>query len=92
MENTDRTRNQGGREGRGTSQDGRDEQEDYEYKGGRQGTGGVPNPDDQDDLESAGSFRGTAEQEFGEDDDDSDRVPGARQNRNQDPNQRRNPK
>ena len=34
---------------------------DYEYKGGRQGTGGIPNPDDQDDRESAGSFRGTAE-------------------------------
>jgi hypothetical protein len=34
----------------------------YEYKGGRQATGGIPNPDDRDDRESAGSFRGTAEQ------------------------------
>jgi hypothetical protein len=33
----------------------------YRYKGGRQGTGGIPNPDDRDDRDSAGSFRGTAE-------------------------------
>ena len=42
----------------------------YKYKGGRQGTGGVPNPDDQDDRESAGSFRGTAKPINGMDDDD----------------------
>lgn len=36
-------------------------QKGYEYKGGRQGQSGVPNPDDVDDGESAGSFRGTAE-------------------------------
>jgi translation initiation factor IF-2 len=29
------------------------------YKGGRQETGGIPNPDDPDDDTSAGSFRGT---------------------------------
>ena len=29
------------------------------YKGGRQGQGGVPNPDDAHDDRSAGSFRGT---------------------------------
>jgi hypothetical protein len=37
----------------------------YKYKGGRQGTGGIPNPDDRDDRESAGSFRGTAEPKTG---------------------------
>lgn len=39
-------------EGRGTEGQG-----GYKYKGGRQGTGGIPNPDDQDDHQSAGSFR-----------------------------------
>jgi hypothetical protein len=120
MENTDRSREQGGqgqgykpsqgggqnpggRQGQGESQDGRPTpsgvpnegrgtdgqagsrnqearqgQRRYKYKGGRQGTGGVPNPDDPDDLESAGSFRGTAEREVG-DDDDSERSSGARQ-------------
>ena len=29
------------------------------YRGGRQETGGIPNPDDRDDDTSAGSFRGT---------------------------------
>ena len=42
-------------EGRGTGAT------SYNYKGGRQGTGGIPNPDDRDDLESTGSFRGTTE-------------------------------
>ncbi len=62
-------------EGRGTegpgSQDDRSRttQEGYKYKGGRQGTGGVPNPDDVDDSESAGSFRGTANRPTGSDDD-----------------------
>ena len=87
-------------EGRGTgNQHGRQDQGartgkgDYEYKGGRQGTGGIPNPDDQDDGDSAGSFRGTAGLDTGEDDDeDSERVPDAKQNRNQDSNQRRDPK
>jgi translation initiation factor IF-2 len=97
---------QGGREGQGTSQDGRPTPSGvpnegretggrggYEYKGGRQGTGGVPNPDDQDDLDSAGSFRGTAEQGVGEDDDDIDQGLRTRQDRNQDTtSQPRNPK
>ena len=43
----------------------------YEYKGGRQSTGGIPNPDDPDDSKSAGSFRGTAE-EFEKVDDDAE--------------------
>lgn len=47
-------------------------QGDYEYKGGRQGTGGIPNPDDEDDNESAGSFRGIAETESDEDDDETE--------------------
>ena len=42
----------------------------YEYKGGRQSTGGIPNPDDPDDSKSAGSFRGT--EEFEEVDDAKD--------------------
>jgi hypothetical protein len=37
------------------------EARNYEYKGGRQETGGIPNPDDRDDRDSAGSFRGNAE-------------------------------
>ena len=44
----------------GVPNDGQQAEGAYKYKGGRQGTGGVPNPDDQDDRESAGSFRGTA--------------------------------
>ncbi len=57
-------------EGRGTlapgsGQGGREKQ--YDYKGGRQGQGGVPNPDDYDDDESAGSFRGTPGGEQGAD-------------------------
>ena len=44
---------------------------DYEYKGGRQSTGGIPNPDDVDDKESAGSFRGTAQTESDVDDEDA---------------------
>jgi len=63
-------------EGRGTEDQGgqgqaaRPGQGAYEYKGGRQGTSGIPNPDDQDDIESAGSFRGTADQDTGTDDDE----------------------
>jgi hypothetical protein len=41
---------------------GRNVQSGYEYKGGRQSTGGIPNPDDQDDDKSASSFRGTAKE------------------------------
>ena len=37
--------------------------EGREYRGGRQGQGGVPNPDDADDRDSAVSFRGTADDE-----------------------------
>ena len=33
----------------------------YTFKGGRQGQGGIPNPDDPDDHKSAGTFRGTAD-------------------------------
>ena len=51
---------QGSRDGQGGMQTPRkDSPAAYEYKGGRQGTGGIPNPDDADDGESAGSFRGT---------------------------------
>lgn len=45
------------------SHDARDEafrRRKYRYKGGRQGTGGIPNPDDAADHDSAGSFRGTS--------------------------------
>src|SRR5688500_5356385 len=54
---------QGGRQesARSPGQTEHQSQEGYEYKGGRQGQSGVPNPDDVDDGESAGSFRGTAE-------------------------------
>lgn len=66
-------------------------QEGYKYKGGRQGTGGIPNPDDPDDRDSAGSFRGTADEETGAD--DSGHGVGAGQGRKQDLNgQLRNPK
>ena len=56
----------------------------YKYRGGRQGQGGVPNPDDADDRESAGSFRGTADQDIGADDykDDYEQSTGAWQSRN----------
>jgi len=71
-------------------QGGSRDQGEYEYKGGRQGTGGIPNADDQDDNDSAGSFRGTAEQEPVADDEQS---VGARQRPNEDLNsQPRNPK
>ena len=43
------------------------------YKGGRQETGGIPNPDDRDDSTSAGSFRGTADQETDADDAEDER-------------------
>jgi hypothetical protein len=33
-----------------------------EYRGGRQGQGGIPNPDDADDDASAGSFRRSEDQ------------------------------
>ena len=52
-------------EGRGNEsqhQGGRQGRRYYEFKGGRQGQGNVPNPDDPDDHDSAGSFRGTADQ------------------------------
>ena len=50
----------------------------YEYKGGRQSTGGIPNPDDPDDSKSAGSFRGTAEdyEEVDDAENDSDVASG----------------
>jgi hypothetical protein len=81
-ENQHRRQDQGARTGKG----------DYEYKGGRQGTGGIPNPDDQDDGDSAGSFRGTAGLDTGEDDDD-DLAQGLseEQRRQGDPNNQ-NPK
>ena len=43
------------------NQDGSRGEHEYKYKGGRQGMGGIPNPDDPDDNGSAGSFRGTVE-------------------------------
>src|SRR5687767_13384282 len=46
----------------GEHQGGRQGRRYYEFKGGRQGQGGVPNPDDPDDHDSAGSFRGTADE------------------------------
>ena len=136
MENSDRTSNQGGqgqgnkpgqdggpqggREGRGGSQDaakrsnskfvrndgsategqdirqeqgGSRGQDAYEYKGGRQATGGIPNPDDDDDNDSAGSFRGTAKTEPDEDDDDAKRGVRPGQIPSEDLNsQPRNPK
>ena len=50
-------------EGEDVRQDQGSSQVEHEYKnkGGRQGMGGIPNPDDPDDIDSAGSFRGTAE-------------------------------
>jgi hypothetical protein len=45
----------------------------YRYKGGRQATGGVPNPDDRDDRDSPGSFRGTADED--DDFDERDDAP-----------------
>jgi hypothetical protein len=51
----------------------------YEYKGGRQAQGGVPNPDDPNDHESAGSFRGTAGNP-GTDNDDGEQGLGVGQN------------
>ena len=45
----------------GQHQGGRQGRHHYEFKGGRQAQGTVPNPDDPDDHESAGSFRGTAD-------------------------------
>ena len=55
-------------EGRGMVEaQGRDEKPaapaQSKYRGGRQGQGGVPNPDDADDDKSAGSFRGRADAE-----------------------------
>jgi hypothetical protein len=88
MANPNNNRNQGGRPspsgvpnerkgipGQPGSNDdrGRNVQSGYEYKGGRQGSGGVPNPDDPDDVESAGSFRGTTERNRGLDKDDGDK-------------------
>jgi hypothetical protein len=43
------------------------------YRGGRQETGGIPNPDDRDDSTSAGSFRGTADHETGAADTEDER-------------------
>jgi hypothetical protein len=60
-------------------------QGDYKYKGGRQDTGGIPNPDDQDDSESAGSFRGTA-QANDVDDEDGNHADGSRSNPDKDTN------
>ena len=67
------------------------------YKGGRQGQGGIPNPDDKDDFESAGSFRGTAEQELGADDDQRGLDAGQQRGQNlnsqsRQPNENRNPR
>jgi len=82
-------RESGGQAG-GHQKGARQVQENYEYKGGRQGSGSIPNPDDQDDLESAGSFRGTAGQDS---DTDDDQGLGSGQNRDRDQNnQVRNPK
>lgn len=53
---------------------GRNVQSGYQYKGGRQSTGGTPNPDDRDDDKSAGSFRRTEELE--PDPDADSRNPG----------------
>ena len=53
---------------------GREVQDNYKYKGGRQSTGGIPNPDDQDDSQSAGTFRRTAEQDAGTDDNDGEQT------------------
>jgi hypothetical protein len=65
----------------------------YEYKGGRQATGGIPNPDDDDDNDSAGSFRGTAKTEPDEGDDDAKRGVRPGQIPSEDLNsQPRNPK
>ena len=41
--------------------------DEYEYRGGRQSTGAVPDPDDRDDAESAVSFGGAAELDNEED-------------------------
>ncbi len=66
---------------------------DYEYKGGRQGTGGIPNPDDRDDSDSAGSFRGTAEPESDENDEDDEQSIGPGQGREENlDSQPRNPR
>ena len=62
---------------------------DYEYKGGAQSTGGIPNPDDADDRDSAGSFRGTADDDADAsdaDEDDGDQAAGSGPNRDKDMN------
>ena len=68
---------------------GRNVQSGYESKGGRQSTGGTPNPDDRDDDESAGSFRGTAEENRSADDDAIEQGLGTDQGRDQTQNGRR---
>jgi hypothetical protein len=69
---------QGGRE-----QFGRPGRDPNEYKGGRQGQGGVPNPDDVDDDKSTGSFRRTVDEDSKEgDEDDSEQDNDAHQSAN----------
>ena len=55
-----------------------------EYRGGRQGQGGVPNPDDVDDDKSAGSFRGTDQDTDVDETDDGSQEVAVGQNRTKD--------
>jgi hypothetical protein len=64
-----------------------------EYRGGRQGQGGVPNPDDVDDDKSAVSFRGTHQDTDVDETDDGPQELAVGQNRTEDLNSDlRNPK
>ena len=60
MDEKNRGTNPGGQGQPSTSRPGTSD--NYKYRGGRQGQGGVPNPDDADDDKSAGSFRGRADE------------------------------
>ena len=59
---------------------------DYEYTGGRQGPGEIPNPEDQNDRGSRSGFDGNAAEKIALDDDEGDEGLGADQNRKKDPN------
>ena len=59
---------------------------DYEYTGGRQGPGEIPNPEDQNDRGSRSGFDGNAAEKIALDDDEGDDGSEAYQNRTKDPN------
>lgn len=58
------------------------------YRGGRQGQGGVPNPDDVDDDSSAGSFRGSDQGTPVDETDEGPQEVVVGRNRNNDPKKR----